>query len=300
MRKPGKWIFLMLLLPACGLMAQKAETAKASESLLIASGDVLHVQVFDTPEMEQHVRVTDAGELPLVLGGNVKVVGLTPGEAAHAIEKVLLDGNYFLHPHVTVEVEEYAESKVYVIGEVNQPGGVEIHKPRSVLDVLAMAGGLDQLASRSILIQRRGEEAKIPYYVSNNAETALDSAIKVNPGDTVYVPRAGIVYVLGDVKIPGGYAMTNNETQVSVLQLVARAGGTNNSAVPSHARLIRKTSNGTVEIPLQLSQMQKGKIADIPLQPDDIIYVPFSYLRNSVTNVQGLATSLGSAALYKF
>ena len=276
--------------------------AQQPESLLIGPGDLLHVQVFDTPELEQKdVRVTDAGELPLLLGGNVKVDHLTPAEAARSIEKALLDGHFLLQPRVTITVEEYATQKVSVLGEVKTPGAYAISTPRSVLDVLSLAGGLTELADRKILIERKGTSNKVPYFVSNDAKAAMDTSVRINPGDTLYVPKAGIVYVLGDVKQPGGYTMTNNEAQLSVLQLVARAGGTNNSAVPSHARLMRKTGNGGyTETALQLSAMQKGKQPDQLLQPEDIVYVPFSYLRNAAENISGISSAVASAAIYQF
>jgi polysaccharide export outer membrane protein len=94
--------------------------------------------------------------------------------------------------------------------------------------------------------------------------------------------------------------MTNNANQLSVLELTARAGGTNHSAVPSHARLLRKSGSGYVQLPLPLSDMQKGKRPDLPLQADDIIYVPFSYLRNFSVQGSGIAASVGSAAVYRF
>jgi polysaccharide export outer membrane protein len=95
--------------------------------------------------------------------------------------------------------------------------------------------------------------------------------------------------------------MTNNEGKISVLELVARAGGTNNSAVPSHTRLIRKEGDKYIEIALPLSAMQKGNRTDMPLQPDDIVYVPFSYLRNFATmSAGGVAASATSAAIYQF
>jgi polysaccharide export outer membrane protein len=82
---------------------------------------------------------------------------------------------------------------------------------------------------------------------------------------------------------------------------VVRAGGTNNSAVPSHARLMRKTGNGGyTETALQLSAMQKGKQPDQLLQPEDIVYVPFSYLRNAAENISGISSAVASAAIYQF
>jgi polysaccharide export outer membrane protein len=282
------------------MLVASLAVAQSQESLLIGPGDLLRVQVFDTPELEQHARVNDAGELPLVLGGNAKVGSLTPAEAAQVIEKVLQNGHFLLQPRVLVTVEEYATQKVSVLGEVKTPGAFAISTPRSVLDVLTLAGGLTDLADRKVLIERCGgteKGEKVPYFVSNKA---MDTSVKVNPGDTILVPRAGIVYVLGDVARPGGYTMTNNEAQISVLELVARAGGTNHSAVPSHAKLIRKSNGGYVEIPLPLSAMQKGNRADLPLQADDIIYVPFSYMRNFGMQASGLVASAASAAIYRF
>ncbi len=293
--KRNKWILSWLLLLCTGVAF-----AQSSESLLIGPGDLLHVQVFDTPELEQTGRVTDDGNLQLIMGGKVRVAGLTPSGAARVIEEVLVHNHILLKPHVLVTVAEYATQKVSILGQVKVPGTYVIETPRSVLDVLSMAGGLTELADRKILIERKGTKEKIPYFVSNDAGVSLDTAVKVNPGDTVIVPKAGIAYVLGDVKMPGGYTMTNNEAQLTVLELVARAGGTNHTAVPSHAKLIRKTEAGYIETPLPLSDMQKGKKPDMPLQANDIIYVPFSYLRNFALGAAGLASAAASAAVYRF
>jgi polysaccharide export outer membrane protein len=287
------WILIGFLFAVCA-------AAQQPESLLIGPGDLLHVQVFDTPELGQDARVTDTGELPLLLGGDVKVGALTPAEAGRSIEKALVDKHILLHPRVAVTVAEYATQKVSVLGEVKTPGAYDINTPRSVLDVLTLAGGLTELADRKILIERKGTGDKVPYFVSNKAGVAMDTAVKVNPGDTLYVAKAGLVYVLGDVGRPGGYTMTNNEAQLTVLELVARAGGTNHSAVPSHARLIHRGAQGYQDEALSLSDMQKGKKPDVALADGDIVYVPFSYMRNAAMNVAGVASSVASAAIYQF
>jgi len=300
-RTQHKWLWLFAM---CGVIVcpfpSWGSGLQAQESLLIGPGDLLHVQVLDTPDLEQHARVTDAGQLPLILGGNVKVEAFTPEEAARAIEKVLFDNHYLLHPRVLVTVEEYATQVVSVLGEVKAPGPHAIRTPRSVLDVLTLAGGLAEMADRKILIERHGTGEKVPYFVSNQAGVAIDTSVKVYPGDTIFVPKAAIVYLLGDVKLPGGYAMTNNESTVSVLELVARGGGTNHSAVPADAKLIRKVDSGYVQMALPLSAMQKGKRADLPLQAGDIVWVPFSYLRNFATQASGIVAAVGSAAVYHF
>lgn len=289
-----------LCLLILGLCLTLTGAAQQNESLLIGPGDMVQVKVFDTPELDQVARVTDSGSIPLIMGGDVTISSKTPEAASRMIEKVLIDGHFLLHPRVSVTIAEYATQKVSILGEVKVPGAYAINTPRSVIDVLTLAGGLNDVADRKVVIERRGTREKVPYFVSNQPDVILDSAVTVNPGDTVIVPKAGIVYVMGDVAHPGGYTMTNNEAQISVLQLVARAGGTNHSAVPAGARLIRKTANSYMDTPLRLSAMQKGKQPDLQLEANDIIYVPFSYLRNFGMQATGIVASVGSAAIYAF
>jgi polysaccharide export outer membrane protein len=279
---------------------QPTLTTRPTESLLIGPGDTLHIQVFDTPEMEQHARVTDDGNVPLIFLGNVHVAGLTPESAARIIETQLVQKQYMKKPQVTVTIEQFATQGVLVIGQVVHPGTYQIDTSRPVLDVLGLAGGLTDLADKKITIERHGTGERVQYFVSNNPEEAFDHSVLVHPGDKLMVPKAGVVYALGDFARPGGYVISNNKGQLTALQMLALAGGTPPTAVPSNARLIRRTGNGDgfTETKIQLSDMQKGKIPDILLQPDDIIYVPFSYLKNIATNASTLLAAAGAAAVY--
>jgi polysaccharide export outer membrane protein len=261
----------------------------------------VHVKVLESPELEQTTRVTDAGALTLILGGKVQVAGLNPAEAAVAVARVLVEGHYLLTPHVSVITEQTATENVTILGQVRTPGSYPIATPRPILDVLALAGGLNDVAQRKVTIQRHSNKERVDYVLSNSANAALDGNIPVYPGDTVLVPKADVVYVLGDVNRPGGIAIVTNDSKLSALQALSLAGGTPPNAVPSHARLIRKQPDGThVEQQLQLSAMQKGKEPDIPLQGDDIIYVPFSYARNMAVGAGSLVGATSSAAIYRF
>jgi polysaccharide biosynthesis/export protein len=272
-----------------------------TESLSIGPGDILHLKVLEAPELEQSSRVSDAGTLTLILGGKVQVAGLTPAEAAVAIERALVEGHYVLTPHVSVTTEQTATQNVTILGQVRTPGSYPIATPRPILDVLALAGGLNDLAQRKVTIQRHASKERVDYVLSNSANAALDANVPVYPGDTVLVPKADVVYVLGDVNRPGGIAIVTNDSKLSALQALSLAGGTPPNAVPSHSRLIRKQADGShVELPLQLSAMQKGKEPDIPLQGDDIIYVPFSYARNMAVGAGSLVGATSSAAIYRF
>jgi polysaccharide export outer membrane protein len=272
-----------------------------TESLTIGPGDLLHVKVLESGELEQSARVTDNGMLPLILGGNVQVAGLTPSDAALVIGRVLVSGHYILTPHVSVTLEQAATQTVTIMGQVHAPGNYAINTPRPVLDVLALAGGLTDLADRKITIQRHGTGERVEYDDANSAKTALDATVTIFPGDTIVVAKADVVYILGDVNRPGGIAMVTNDSKLSAVQAISLAGGTPPNAVPSHARLIRKQPDGSrVEIPLQLSAMQKGKEPDMPLQADDIVYVPFSYVRNMAVGAGSLVGATTSAAIYRF
>ncbi len=270
------------------------------ESLLIGPGDVLHVQVVDAPEMEQHVRVTDNGMIPLVGAGDVKVGGLSVAAAETAIHDHLIATHYMNHPQVLLSVEEYATETVSVIGEVARPGVFPITTPRTVLDVLSFAGGITNVADRNITIQRHGsKDDSASYYVSNDPKQAIASQVMVNPGDTVIVPRAGIVYILGDVNRPGGFAMSNNQDHMTLLQALALAGGVTHSAKQGHARLMRTAEGTQHEQQLNLGEIQKGKLPNPTLYPGDILYVPFSWTKNFVTaGAPNLAGSAATAAIY--
>jgi polysaccharide export outer membrane protein len=286
------WLFLFCCVACC---------AAQTESLTIGAGDLLHVKVLESADLEQHVRVTDAGTVTLMLGGTVHVAGLTPSEAGVAIERVLVEGHYVLTPHVSVMTEQTATQNVTIIGQVRAPGSYPIGTSRPILDVLALAGGLTELADRKVTIQRHFSKERIVSVVSNSANAALDSNVEVFPGDTVLVAKADVVYILGDVNRPGGFAMVTNDQKLSAVQAITLAGGTPPNASPSHARLIRKQADGShVEIPLQLSAMQKGKQPDVALQADDIVYVPFSYAKNIAVGAGSLVGATSAAAIYHF
>jgi polysaccharide biosynthesis/export protein len=282
------------------LLSSLAASAPAQkETLLIGPGDLLHLEVYDTPEMEQHSRVTEAGNIPFSFLGNVHVSGLTPEQAAEQIEHSLQAAGIMLHPQVSVEVESYALANASVMGEVQKPGTYEIDTPHRVVDVLALAGGMTPVADRHITIQRFGpDKQKVDYYYSNAGDAALSNDPMVYPGDSVVVSKVAVVYVLGDVFKPGGYPINTNNSKMTALQAIALAGYANHTAAVGRSRLVRQTTNGVQEINLPVGAMQKGKMPDVALLPDDVVYVPFSFMRNLEVNSQGILASVTSSAIY--
>jgi polysaccharide export outer membrane protein len=289
-------ICAVALFLACAGAAQ-AQTP-SNNSLLISPGDNIHITVLDMPEQEQHARVTDTGEVPVQGIGNVKVADLSPADAAIAIHDHFVSAHFLNHPQVSVVVEQYATQNVTVIGEVRSPGAYPLSTPRPILDVIALGGGLDEVADRNILVERHGDQSNpIPYTVSNDAGKAIKDQVMVSPGDTVVVPKAGIVYVLGDVNRPGGYTMTDNQSKMSLLEAMSLAGGAARTAKLGHARLIRKADHSESEI--SLGDIQKGKQPDFAMAPGDILYIPFSYAKNLViTGSSGIVGAASAAAIY--
>ncbi len=272
------------------------QAQKVHESLLIGHGDLLHISVFREPDLEQKLRVNDAGDIDLDLVGAVKVAGLTSAEAAKAVARAYEQERYLNHPQVSVLVEEYATQNVSVLGQVNRPGAFSVATARSLLDVLALAGGLTEIADRHVTIQRANKRESSVIFVPNHAAADLQTAT-VYPGDTVLVPKAGVVYVLGDVARPGGYVM-QDEAKLTVLQAVAMASGANRTAKEDETRLIRKVNGNYREQTVALKEIEKGKAPDMQLEADDVLYVPFSMGRNMVLGASSILSSTSSAAIY--
>jgi polysaccharide export outer membrane protein len=295
MRRP---VLLFALMVMITMILIVHPVAAQKESLLIGPGDLIQVDVLDTPEMEQQVRVTDDGTAPLAYVGEVKVGGLTPGAAAEAIRHLLISKNVMKNPQVAVRVQEYSTQDVSVLGQVRTPGAYPLTTPQPVLRVLSLAGGVTDIADRQVTIKRHGSAKQLTYMLSNDPQKMLTNMVMVNPGDIVMVPKAPVIYIMGDVGRPGGYAMSSNESHLTLLQAIARAGSANKTSVASKVRLIRNTGDGEKETRIHLDAMQKGKIPDIDLQPNDIVFVPFSWMKNIALSGSTIVGSTAGAAVY--
>ncbi len=212
--------------------------------LRLGPGDLIHITVYDMPELDQHVRVSDQGNVTLSLIGQVKAEGLSAEQLSQEIARKLREGEYAKRPSVNVMVDEYTTQGVTVVGEVVKPGVIPVFSSHDLLDILSSAGGLKDTASTEILIRRRwvdGEPERIQ--LGRDSKSLSGPIVKVNPGDQVIVPLAGIVYMLGDLNRPGGYVMSENG-KITLLQALAMAGGSTRTAAENNTRLVRPTPNG--------------------------------------------------------
>jgi polysaccharide biosynthesis/export protein len=276
----------------------KASSNVVHETLLIGPGDLLQITVLDESDLSRKVRVRDSGEIALPLIGSVQVGGLNTAEASAAIARKYIDGQVLKHPEVSVFVEEYATQSVSVLGQVVHPGPVSISTGRSLVDVISMAGGLTDVADRHITIERGGSShGLVEVFLSNRAEDAFNANVEVYPGDKILVPKAGIVYVLGDVGRSGGYVMQNN-SRMTVLEAVAVAAGVNRTASEAHARLIHNTNGKFQERELPLTEIEAGTAPDELLEADDVIYIPFSFGKNVLMGTNSIVAATSSALIY--
>lgn len=268
--------------------------------LRVAPGDLLSVKVYDTPEITDNYRVDQGGNITLPLCGKVSVQGLSLSDTAAHIESALKNGQYLANPQVTVDVEQYAGQYVTVLGEVANPGRVQLIAPTTLGEVLAQAGGVTPLAGGTVRI-RHGEgssatEEDLPF--SRNESTSGTAAAVIRPGDFVTVNRVGIVYVLGAVNRPGGYVM-QEDGKLNVAEAIALSGGTLVTARTGGLRVIRRKPDGTVlNFALSYDGIADGKQIPMALEPEDIVYVPMSKIRASIADTTAILSSAASASIY--
>lgn len=272
---------------------------KDISELRIEPGDLLSVNVYDNPELSSAYRVDLAGDLTLPLCGKVNVRGLTLTEAAKRLEAALKEGQILNQPQVNLDVLQYAGQYVTVLGEVAVPGRVALIAPTMLGEIIAQAGGVTPLAGAHIKIRHGADDAApeevVPYSRSqNNRESA---SILVRPGDSVIVPRAGIVYVLGAVYKPGGYVM-QEDGKLNVAEALALSGGTTLQASTGGLRVIRRNPDGTVlDFPLSYDAISKGKQTPLLLQAQDIVYVPTSKIKAIFSTTQAIFGQAAAAAI---
>jgi len=246
------------------------------QDILIGAGDLLEIRVFGVDDLTENVRVSSRGDISVPLIGTVHVADLSQEQAQDFLAIKFREGGFLNDPHVSVFTKEYATQGVSVLGEVNKPGVYPLLGARRLFDVISMASGLTDKAGKLVSISHHDDPNQtVNVQLSNDPMKANDSNLPISPGDTVVVSKAGIVYVVGDVNRPAGFIMDNNG-QLTVLQAVALAGGTSATASLDNSKIIRKTASGIQEIPMPLKKILSAKADDVPLQADDVLFIPHS------------------------
>jgi polysaccharide export outer membrane protein len=283
------------------------DVPQASSTQEIMPGDVLDVVVFDTPELSGRFRVNTQGDIVLPLVGALHVAGLNSPQTAEAVANDFRGHKVLLQPQVTVFIAEYAARGVTMSGEVRAPGIYPVVGPRTLNDMLALAGGLNGDASKTVSIVRRGDPHNITTVKLNvgaqTPESVAASNIAVQPGDTIFVARSGIVYVVGDLNRPGAYEVEHND-RLTLVEAVALAGGPTQTSKLWDARLIRRSQAGREEMKIDLKRILYGGGPDMLMADGDILYVPISqrrvYTREAIEGMIGVATAYGVFRLSQY
>jgi polysaccharide export outer membrane protein len=275
---------------------ENSEQKTAPSALVIGPGDDLEIAVYGAPDLSGHMRVSANGNISIPLIGYVRIAGLSNSEAEAAIEAQLREKRVVNDPQVSVYVKEYGSSGISVAGEVAKPGFYSALGPHRLLDVLQAAGGPTDKAATKVILSHRGQKDVTTLSLAKNPAEMAASNIDLQPGDTVIVPRAGIVYVLGEVTRPGGYVL-NSTGGITVLQVVAVAGGPTHVASAGKTRLLRKTENGFQEQRIDLKKLLRGQVQDVSVRDEDILYIPSSAIKTAL-NASSLVAVTASAAIY--
>ena len=293
-----------------------ASDGHALNSYLLGADDTLTVQVLEGGESSiQSVTVGMDGEVNLPFVGRLQVVGLTVKQLEGEIQKRLK--TYIRDPHVSVSVAEFRSQPISILGAVQTPGVHQLRGEKTLLEVLSLAGGTRQDAGDRIKITRRRDWGQVPLLTAQDDPTGQFSVaevdikqimeaqnpaenIRVMPHDVISVPRASMVYVIGQVAQSGGYILSERKT-ISVLEVLALAGGLASNGKPQNARILRVQTgrDERTQIPLNLRAVLNGKVEDAFLQADDILFVPSSAGKIAAKAAASAAISIASGvAIY--
>jgi polysaccharide biosynthesis/export protein len=291
--------------------AMAAHAAQHPTAYVLGPDDQITIHALLVPEIaEKAIRIESDGWINLPLAGRVMAGGITASQLEQAIVERLKV--YVEQPQVSIDVTEMKSQPVSVLGAVKSPGVYQLRGPKSLVEVLSLAGGVEADAGYSVRIARRVDEGAAPlpnpqrdatgqFVVAEvGLEDVMDgrhvaSALAIEPHDVITVPRARLVYAIGEVKKPGGFVLREKQT-VSVLQVLALAEGLSRTAGGGSARVLRPNPAGgqREEIPVNLNQLMAGKCADVTLQADDILFVPNSLAKSGLVRAMEAAIQVGT------
>jgi polysaccharide export outer membrane protein len=269
------------------------------------------------PELDEHaaktMRIDGDGHIQVPLIGRVHVADQTVQQAQQELNKRL--SAYIRDPQITVSIKELRSQAVSILGAVNTPGIHQVRGYKTLLEMLSLAGGLRADAGHRIRITRQLKWGCIPLPGATSdasgqfgvGEASLNDImtglkphenIQILPHDVISIPRAEMVYVIGDVKRSGGFVIGDNDS-MSVLQLLSLAEGMNGTADRRRAKILRPSAVGVqrTEITVDIKAIIEGKSDDVALRGDDILFIPGSNSKKASLRALETAIQAGSGLL---
>ena len=258
----------LLLAAAPGLVwAQQAlPAAAANAQYRLAAGDVIRISVYQSADLTLETRLTEAGTISYPLLGSVPLAGLTVSEAEKRIADGLRTGNFVKQPQVSVAVQQVRGHQVSVLGQVGKPGRYPLETGNVQLtDMIATAGGVVPGGADQVVVvgTRNGQ----PYRAEIDLPSVFGAGRRANDltlqnGDVIWVERAPMIYMYGEVQKPGSLRL---ERGMTVMQALAASGGLTQRGTERGLRVHRRDAEGKVRI-IEPAMTDK-------LQSEDIIYI---------------------------
>ncbi len=258
-----------------GSSAAAADGQTAPADYVVGPQDVLTITSYDQTDLSGRFTVETDGTFTYPLIGRFRAGGLTLRQVEEALEKRLKDEGYFRNPQITVAVDVYKSQKLFIVGEVRSPGTYTLSGDMSLVEAIARAGStLPTSSGEAVIVHARepatgpvlptasaaGEVVRVNLRDLENGVAAANAALR--DGDTIFVPRAESVYVFGQVRNPGAYALQQQNT--TVLQALSLAGGVTDRGTTSRVRIVRVVAGQKKEFRVGLGD---------PVRPGDTIIV---------------------------
>ena len=294
--------------------ASKADPESDHSGYVLGSGDQITIRLPDAEEInDKPVQVDNDGFLRLPMVGRVQAAGLTV--AQFEVELTSRLKTYLLHPDVGVSVVKFSSQPVSIVGAVKNPGVYQVEGRRTVFEILSLAGGLDAAAGSTLNITRRLEFGRLPlpnavddptrqFSIANlklksilNASNPEEN-IAIKPHDVITVPKAELIYVIGEVQKSGGFPL-NEQDSITVLQALSLAGGLDKTASPRGSKILRAAPGKPKrdEIAVNVKAILDGKAPDVPLKPEDILFVPNSQPKRAAARAAEAAIQIGTGVV---
>ena len=251
--------------PAMSQTPQEIQAATDMRLESLGMGDMVRVTVFRNPELTTEARVSERGTILFPMIGEVPVAGLTPYQAGTRIADKLKAGKFVVNPEVTLSLAQVNSRQVSVLGAVLKPGRYALDSTNGRLsDFLAVAGGVAPGGSDevTILTNRSGKQEKIEVDLGAMLRNGdLTKNVTLEPGDTIFVQKAPLVYIYGEVQRAGAYPLAQNMT---VMQALALGGGVTVRGTERGIQISRRAGSDVKRIDARLTDR---------VQPDDVIHV---------------------------
>ncbi|HEV2421562.1 MAG TPA: polysaccharide biosynthesis/export family protein [Candidatus Acidoferrales bacterium] len=329
-------IFLVLFGCTCAFAQSQTETAQQTNARIaalaaaasgptgdvpIGAGDLLHIDVFQVQDLSGDVRVSQTGLIALpLIPDRIPVAGCTPYELGEKLDRLLQTNGLVMHPQVSVFVKDQTSEPISVSGAVVRPAILQQSGRTTLIEALAAAGGVANDAGDNILVAReevpkptcgepdppadpKADPEMIHVKVSDLLEKGDPTFnIPVYGGDVITVPRAGIIYMVGGVVQPGGYALNDPGATFNMMKMIALAHGLASNAKQNSAVVLRKdpTTGQTKQIPVKVKRILQRKDPDIRLYAGDIVYIPTSGLKHALGIAGAAALGVGTGiAIYR-